>query len=77
MASMHDKFAPNSDRMHSREIDDRRKAPDRRLSSRRKILQSGKTFWPNGNFQNASFIICRKLAHSWRYAAQFQMFLIF
>jgi hypothetical protein len=49
MASMHDESAPNSDRMHSREIDDRRKAPDRRLSSRRKILKSGKTFWPNGD----------------------------
>lgn len=31
------------------EIDDRRKTPDRRGSSRRKILRGGRTFWPNGD----------------------------
>jgi hypothetical protein len=31
------------------EINDRRKKPDRRLSSRKKILKSGRTFWPNGD----------------------------
>jgi hypothetical protein len=31
------------------EIDDRRKNPERRGSSRRKILKGGRTFWPNGD----------------------------
>lgn len=31
------------------EIDDRRQIPDRRRSSRRKILKRGVTFWPNGD----------------------------
>jgi hypothetical protein len=31
------------------EIDDRRKNPDRRGSSRRRTLKFGRTFWPNGD----------------------------
>ena len=31
------------------EIDDRRLTPDRRTSSRRKLLKGGRTFWPNGD----------------------------
>ena len=29
--------------------DERRKLPDRRLASRKKVLRGGKTFWPNGD----------------------------
>jgi hypothetical protein len=49
MDSMNDESASNSDCMCLGEIDDRRQRPDRRLSSRRKILKFGKTFWPNGD----------------------------
>jgi len=49
MDSMNDEAAANPDRMQLGEIDDRRTTPDRRLASRRKILKSGKTFWPNGD----------------------------
>jgi hypothetical protein len=31
------------------EIEDRRKAPDRRRAARRKVLKAAKTFWPNGD----------------------------
>ena len=31
------------------EIDERRRLPDRRRRSRRKVLRGGKTFWPNGD----------------------------
>lgn len=31
------------------EIDDRRQTPDRRSSTRRKILKSGRTYWLNGD----------------------------
>lgn len=31
------------------EFDDRRLTPDRRASSRRKLLKKGQTFWPNGD----------------------------
>ena len=50
MDSMIDESAPNPDCTNLGETDDRRKLPDRRLASRRKILKSGKTFWPNGDF---------------------------
>jgi hypothetical protein len=49
MDAMNDESAPNPDCMSLDEIDDRRKVPDRRLASRRKILKSAKTFWPNGD----------------------------
>jgi hypothetical protein len=38
------------------EIDDRRLTPDRRVSSRRKILKGGRTFWPNGD--SSECIVC-------------------
>jgi hypothetical protein len=38
------------------EIDDRRLTPDRRVSSRRKILKGGLTFWPNGD--SSECIVC-------------------
>ena len=31
------------------EIDDRRRLPERRIESRKKVLRGGKTFWPNGD----------------------------
>ena len=31
------------------EFDERRRLPDRRRTSRRKVLRGGKTFWPNGD----------------------------
>ena len=36
------------------EIDERRGAPERRNSSRRKILKGGRTFWPNGDFSECT-----------------------
>jgi PilZ domain-containing protein len=50
---------PESDRpavdvRQSGEIDDRRKAPERRRASRRKVLKAGKTFWPNGDSSECS-----------------------
>ena len=39
----------NAERAQLGEIDDRRQNPDRRHSSRRKILRRSLTFWPNGN----------------------------
>ena len=49
MDSVNDESALIPDDVTTSEIDDRRRAPDRRRSSRRKILRSGKTFWPNGD----------------------------
>ena len=43
------KSIANAERAQLGEIDDRRQDPDRRRSSRRKILRRGLTFWPNGN----------------------------
>jgi len=31
------------------DIDDRRRLPERRFTSRRKVFRGGKTFWPNGD----------------------------
>lgn len=39
----------NAERAQLGEIDDRRQNPDRRHSSRRKILRRSLTFWPNGD----------------------------
>jgi hypothetical protein len=39
----------NAESVQLGEIDDRRHIPDRRRSSRRKILKHGVTFWPNGD----------------------------
>ena len=44
------KSIANAERIELGEIDDRRQTPDRRRSSRRKILRRGLTFWPNGDF---------------------------
>jgi hypothetical protein len=35
--------------VQSASADDRRKTPDRRVASRRKIFRGGITFWPNGD----------------------------
>ena len=43
------KSIANAERAQLGEIDDRRQDPDRRRSSRRKILRRGLTFWPNGD----------------------------
>jgi hypothetical protein len=39
----------NAESVQLGEIDDRRQIPNRRRSSRRKILKRGVTFWPNGD----------------------------
>jgi hypothetical protein len=49
MESVLEKSASDPEYTHPGEIDDRRKKPDRRLSPRKKILKSGRTFWPNGD----------------------------
>jgi hypothetical protein len=38
------------------EVDERRKTPDRRVSSRRRTLKSGWTFWANGD--SSECIVC-------------------
>jgi hypothetical protein len=37
------------DSLQAGEPDDRRRNPDRRAFSRKKVLKSGRTFWPNGD----------------------------
>lgn len=37
-------------------LDDRRQHPDRRASPRRRLLKSGRTFWPNGDSSECTVI---------------------
>ena len=41
---------PNAEDTSPIEIDDRRRIPDRRASSRRKLIKGGRTFWANCDF---------------------------
>ena len=43
-----------TDNTETGEIDERRKTPERRRSSRRRILRAGRTFWPNGDSSECS-----------------------
>jgi PilZ domain len=46
----------NAERIGLGQIDDRRQNPDRRRSSRRKLLRRGLMYWPNGD--SSACIVC-------------------
>jgi hypothetical protein len=56
MDAVRERSGLDAHRRHLAEMDDRRRVPDRRRASRRKILKAGQTLWPNGD--SSECLVC-------------------